>query len=122
MKKYILTDCGEEVEFGDTIITEDFKKEDDGTKVVYHSEILFTPELVDTLLEQGVIEEADEEEDEKGEKQEVKALTPEELDGILTDLYDTDEGLLEEVEDLKAEIKRLKALINEHISTKAKSA
>ena len=122
MKKYYLTDCDEEVAFGDTIVIEDSKKEDDGTKVVYHKEFLFTPDLVDMLLKQEVIVETDEEEEDSEENQEVKALTPEELDDILTDLMDTDEGLLDQVEDLRMELKRLNEKIDKLSISKTKSA
>lgn len=57
MKKYFIKDTEDEVQFGDTIKVTGVKSLKDGGEKHLRLECEFTPEIVDMLIEQEIIEE-----------------------------------------------------------------
>lgn len=63
MKKYFLQETAEELEFGDMIVLDLSHDMENGHTKHHHLECKFIPELVPILLEEGIIEEKEVEED-----------------------------------------------------------
>lgn len=63
MKKYFLQETAEELEFGDMIVLDLSHDMENGHTKHHHLECKFMPELVPILLEEGIIEEKEVEED-----------------------------------------------------------
>ena len=63
MKKYFMKDTEDELQFGD-MIELNLVKDEDGHRIHSHLECKFVPELIDTLLENDVIEVVEDEEEE----------------------------------------------------------
>ena len=59
VKKYFMKESGEEIQFGERIVL-DFTKEDDEKITHHHMDCTFIPELVNMLIENDVIEESEE--------------------------------------------------------------
>ena len=57
MKTYFVIDTGEELQYGDTIELELTKKSSNGKQMYKYLEFEFTPENVQELLAEGIIEE-----------------------------------------------------------------
>ena len=101
MKKYYLVESGEEVKFGETLVLE-LTKESENSTIHKHMEVKFIPELVDILLEQGIIKEEDvenkeEEEDVTFEWEEDNSA----LGKLLQSMIMTNEDLEKKVEELE---------------------
>lgn len=62
MKKYFLQETAEELEFGDMIVLDLSHDMENGHTKHHHLECKFMPELVPILLEEGIIEEKEVEE------------------------------------------------------------
>ena len=99
-KKYFMKETDDELQFND-IIELDFVGEEDGVTKHSHLEIEFLPELVDQLLEEGVIEvqETDEEDED--------LIDFEDAEKVLQDHEQMIEHLTERIEALEKDIKRL---------------
>lgn len=63
MKKYFLQETAEELEFGDMIVLDLSHDMENGHTKHHHLECKFMPELVPILLEEGIIEEKEVEEE-----------------------------------------------------------
>lgn len=59
MKKYFLSDTGDEVEFGDVIVLSFGRKTKHGKEEISHMKLKFIPELADILIENDVITEVE---------------------------------------------------------------
>ena len=101
MKKYYLVESGEEVKFGEILVLE-LTKEGKNSTIHKHMEVKFIPELVDILLEQGIIKE---ENVEKKEEDEDITFEWEEdnsaLGKLLQSMIMTNEDLEKKVEELE---------------------
>ena len=101
MKKYYLVESGEEVKFGEILVLE-LTKEGKNSTIHKYMEVKFIPELVDILLEQGIIKEEDvenkeEEEDVTFEWEEDNSA----LGKLLQSMIMTNEDLEKKVEELE---------------------
>jgi hypothetical protein len=63
MKKYFMQETAEELEFGDMIVLDLSHDMENGHTKHHHLECKFMPELVPILLEEGIIEEKEVEEE-----------------------------------------------------------
>lgn len=63
MKKYFMCETGNELEFGDMIELDLTKEQGDGSTLHKVVNCKFHPMLVESLIEQGIIEEIDDEEE-----------------------------------------------------------
>lgn len=63
MKKYLMQETAEELEFGDMIVLDLSHDMQNGHTKHHHLECKFMPELVPILLEEGIIKEKEVEED-----------------------------------------------------------
>jgi len=100
MKKYYFKESGKELEFGDYIKLDLTKDTEDGHTRYHHIEGKFIPELVDVLLEEGVIEESEEEDEENT----LDFLDEDFINGIL----EANEELEKRVDTLEGEVKTIK--------------
>lgn len=100
MKKYYLVESGEEIKFGEILVLE-LTKEGKNSTIHKHMEVKFIPELVDILLEQGIIKEEDvenkEEDDVTFEWEEDNSA----LGKLLQSMIMTTEDLEKKVEELE---------------------
>lgn len=105
MKKYFMKDTEDELQFGDLIeldLTEDMPN---GNVKHRHLDCKFLPDLIDTLLEAGVIEEEDVEDEEEEEE------TTEEVCPMMQELIMANENLELKVEQLEKELNSLKKVV-----------
>ena len=118
MKKYFMKESGKELNFGDSIVLEYTEVNKNGGVEHHFFSSMFLPELIEDLLELGIIRE-EEVEDEEEEK-DAEPLTDEELDRILVSLMDENDEQKEAIEELRKEIKTLKKEIQEIKSSEKK--
>lgn len=107
MKKYFMKGTEDELQFGDMVeldLTEDMSN---GGIKHKHFECKFVPELVSILLEEGVIEEVDEEDEED---------TMDEGCPVMEELIKANEALELRVDHLEDVVKSLKALITKVVA------
>ena len=102
-KKYFITETDEELKFGDTLEI-NLKKDVKGGTIYYEGEVVFGPESVGFLVEQGVVEEC---RFEKEEEEEKDLLDFDEDEGSFTVLSD----LIEDFDDLERRVGRLEDTI-----------
>lgn len=99
MKKYYFKESGEELEFGDYIKLDFTKDTEDGHTRYHHLECKFIPEVIDLLLEEGIIEESEEEEENT-----LEFFDKDFINGIL----EANEELEKRVDTLEGELKTIK--------------
>lgn len=119
--KYLLKESNEIIEFGDEIMLEGSKELSDGRKRFFHLSGTFSPLMVDALLEEGIIEEVDDEEDNKNDTVD-QAEYLAELEGridALDEMYDELEQMYNMLSDELEELKQ--ATKPEPVKPKAKT-
>ena len=92
MKKYFMKGTGEELEFGDTV------------EVTLTKKVKFTPEFVDLLLEEDIIEEQDDEKENEDIHEDVIEFA---------EIWDFIDGMLEANEELEKRIENLEEIVQE---------
>ena len=108
MKKYFMKGTEDELQFGDLVeldITEDMPN---GKIKHKHLDCKFMPDLIDTLLEAGVIEEVDVDDEEEEEEEE--EIT-DEVCPMMQELIVANENLELKVEQLEKELNSLKKVV-----------
>ena len=92
MKKYFMKGTGEELEFGDTV------------EVTLTKKVKFTPEFVDLLLEEDIIEEQDDEKANENIHEDVIEFA---------EIWDFIDGMLEANEELEKRVENLEEIVQE---------
>lgn len=110
MKKYFMKGTEDEVVFGDMIEVDVTKDLPTGKTKHQHLEVKFVPELLELLLEEGIIEEKGEDEEDEGLEFDLKSDWKD----------DFVEDMIEITERTQARIDALEALITEVKETVSK--
>lgn len=115
MKKYFMTGTDDELKFGDMVELDFTRENEKGNTVHHHMEVKFIPELVDMLLENGVIEVEDD-----GNEEESWDACPEleELSEAFDEMLEDFENLEKRVDAIEESVKRINLTL--HSLTTAK--
>lgn len=103
MKKYFMQDTAEELEFGDMIVLDLSHDMENGHTKHHHLECKFMPELVPILLEEGIIEEKEVEED--------KPLDFQDDCSMIDDLLKANQNLEKRVYTLEKAVIKLREMV-----------
>lgn len=106
-RKFFIVDSHEEIKFGDRIGLSYEKKHADGAESAY-MEFEFVPELIDMLLDDGVIEEVKTESSESKEQNGQTDKIISDLVTMVNKLFTTVEILNEKVISLEKDVRELK--------------
>lgn len=106
MKKYFMQGTADELEFGDKIELDLTKDMPNGKVQHHHLDCKFVPELVDMLLEDGIIEEHDIPDGDENPKESLDEGYP-----MMDELIKANQNLEHRVYDLEKEIDKLKAIV-----------
>lgn len=115
MKKYFMTGTDDELKFGDMVELDFTRENEKGNTVHHHMEVKFIPELVDMLLENGVIEVED---DENEEESWDACPELEELSEAFDEMLEDFENLEKRVDAIEESVKRINLTL--HSLTNAK--
>lgn len=115
MKKYFMTGTDDELKFGDMVELDFTRENEKGNTVHHHMEVKFIPELVDMLLENGVIEVED---DENEEESWDACPELEELSEAFDEMLEDFENLEKRVDAIEESVKRINLTL--HSLTTAK--
>lgn len=115
MKKYFMTGTDDELQFGDMIELDFTRENEKGNTVHHHMDVKFIPELVDMLLENGVIEVED---DENEEESWDACPELEELSEAFDEMLEDFENLEKRVDAIEESVKRINLTL--HSLTTAK--
>ena len=105
-KKYFMQGTADELEFGDQIALDLTKDMPNGKVQHHHLDCKFVPELVDMLLEDGIIEEHDVGDEGNGLEKPLDEGCP-----MMDELIKANQNLEHRVYDLEKEIDKLKAIV-----------
>ena len=105
MKKYFMKDTEDELQFGD-MIELNLVKDEDGHRIHSHLECKFVPELIDTLLENDVIEVVEDEEEEEGLE------FADDDDSIIDDILEDIENIEKRLDTLEENNKRANKILD----------
>lgn len=106
MKKYFMQGTADELEFGDQIALDLTKDMPNGKVQHHHLDCKFVPELVEILLEDGIIEEHEVEDGDNGLEKPLDEGCP-----MMDELVKANQNLEHRVYDLEKEIDKLKAIV-----------
>ncbi len=106
MKKYFMQGTADELEFGDQIMLDLTKDMPNGKVQHHHLDCKFVPELVEMLLEDGIIEEHEVEDEDNGLEKPLDEGCP-----MMDELVKANQNLEHRVYDLEKEIDKLKAIV-----------
>lgn len=115
MKKYFMTGTDDELKFGDMVELDFTRENEKGNTVHHHMDVKFIPELVDMLLENGVIEVED---DENEEESWDACPELEELSEAFDEMLEDFENLEKRVDAIEESVKRINLTL--HSLTTAK--
>ena len=103
MKKYFLQETAEKLEFGDMIVLDLSHDMENGHTKHHHLECKFMPELVPILLEEGIIEEKEVEED--------KPLDFQDNCSMIDELFKANQNLEKRVYTLEKAVVKLREMV-----------
>ena len=113
MKKYFMQGTAEELKFGDMIVLDLTEDMPNGKVKHHHLECKFVPELVDTLLDEGVIDVEEVETKEEKEGENTLDFQDEENCPMIDELIAANQNLEHRVYSLEKEVKDLKVFISD---------
>ncbi len=113
MKKYFMQGTAEELEFGDMIVLDLTEDMPNGKVKHHHLECKFVPGLVETLLDEGVIDVEEVEAKEEKEEEDTLDFQDEENCPMIDELIAANQNLEHRVYSLEKEVEDLKVFISD---------